>query len=129
MDDFNLQLTLIKFCGIMQSPSTRLRILSRILVTWLYIASFYYMISAIFYAATSDDVLEIAESLSPVFSGTYSAVKLAIYLSYQDQLFDIVDEIRELNKKCEPKISLFCLFLQKTFFIYFENHKIYFSII
>lgn len=103
MEVFNLQLALIKFCGIIQSPSTRMRILSRIFVFWLYIASFYYMFSAVLYAITTDDVLEIAESLSPVFSGIYSAVKLAIYLWYQDQFFDIVDEIRELNKKCELK--------------------------
>lgn len=103
MEIFELQLTFLKFCGIAQFSATRMKILKNIFTCWLYIATFYYMVSAVAYAITSDDVLKIAESLAPVFSGTYSVVKLAVLLLYQDQFFDIIDEIRKLNKKCKAK--------------------------
>ena len=106
MEVFDLQLNLLKFCGIFRSPSKRLNIALRIFVTWLCISSFYYMFSAIVYAIMSEDVLNIAESLAPVSSGLYTVVKLVIFFLHKDQFFEVIDEIRELNNKCELLLVL-----------------------
>ena len=107
MDEFSLQLKLLKFSGFIHNGSNRTKMVLDILLYCTYIATFYFWFSAAVFAYKSDDVLNISEALAPLFTGVFTIVKYLVFQHQYKDFYDAMDAIGNLNKKC--KLSINCV--------------------
>ena len=70
---------------------------------WNVFTTFYCIFSSIVFLCTSKDILSIAESMAPPTTALITIVKYIIYSFRTDELFDIMDEINELNEECKKE--------------------------
>jgi hypothetical protein len=100
MDEFSLQLKLLKFSGFIRYGSGRTKMFLNILLYCIYILSSYFWFSSAVCVYKSDDVLNISEALAPTFTGIFTTVKYIVFQHYYKDFYDAMDLIEDLNKKC-----------------------------
>lgn len=100
MDEFSLQIKLLKFSGFIRHSSDRTKMVLNILLYCTYIISFYFWFSSAVCAYKSDDVLNISETLAPTFTGIFTIVKYIVFQHNCNDFYHAMDAIETLNKKC-----------------------------
>ena len=72
---------------------------------WNLFVFFYYVFSSVLFAVTTIDIRELSESMAPGTTGFIMLIKYAVFCRRAEEIFEIMDEIEELNEKCEKNFN------------------------
>ena len=100
MEEFSLQLKLLKYSGFARNSSDRMKVVFKILIYFHYFITFHFWFSTIAFVYKSNDILNISESLAPTFTGIFTIVKYIVFHRQFKEFYDAMDKIGYLNKKC-----------------------------
>ena len=103
MEEFNIQLKLLKLCGFFMFPTNNMKKALNFLIFINIFSTFYCIFTSIAFVYDLDDILIIAETMSPTFTEIFTIIKYAIFLIYSEQFFDAIEKIGTLNQKCKFK--------------------------
>lgn len=101
MEVFRAQKTIFKYCGIERFSSIRMKYIFFVLKTCNFFVMFYCVFTAVLFACNTRDIREIAESMSPGFTGFVMIIKYAIFCIQTEKIFKIMDDFRDLNEECK----------------------------
>ena len=104
MDVFHAQKKIFKYCGIERFSSPRMGNFLMAVKTCNYLAISYCVLTAVLFACSTKDIREIAESMSPGFTGFVMIIKYAIFCVQTEKIFKIMDDIEDLSEECK----IFC---------------------
>ena len=104
MDVFKAQKKIFKYCGIERFSSPRMRNLLFAMKTCNLLAMSYCVFTAVLFACSTKDIREIAESMSPGFTGFIMIIKYTIFCIQTEKIFKIMYDIQELSEECK----IFC---------------------
>jgi len=101
MEPFELQLSYIKYAGISRSSSRRQKMIDSALIFINFASLAILSLSCMIFISKSRDILEICESLAMPLTGIYTFGKYICWVLYREKLFDVIDDIKLLNDRCE----------------------------
>lgn len=101
-NEFKYQIKFINYCGILESPSKKWRSFFKILQIFNVLVNIYCLITLItFMAENYSNILEISECMAPVITTIMALMKFSLLYFFTDDIFDLIREIRMLNRKCK----------------------------
>lgn len=96
--EFEYQIKLINYCGILESPSKKWRNFFKTLQIFNVIVNIYCLVTLIIFMAENySNIIEISECMAPVITTIMSLMKFSLLFFYTDDIFDLIREIRMLN--------------------------------
>lgn len=101
MGIFQEQLLIFKYCGIERFSTPQMQNLFLVLQIWNLLALIYNVFGAVLFSCATKDIREIAESMTPGFTGFLLIIKYVIFCIRAEEIFDIMDEIEKLNAECK----------------------------
>ena len=101
MEIFQTQLLIFKYCGIERFSTPRMKNLFIALKIFNILALIYNVFGAVLFSCTTKDIREIAESMTPGFTGFLLIIKYVIFCIRAEEIFEIMDEIGKLNVECK----------------------------
>ena len=122
MEVFKSQKKILRFCGIERFPSNRMKNVFKVFKIWNLFVFFYYAFSSGLFVVTTLDIRELSESLAPGTTAFIMFIKYAVFCSRAEDIFEIMDEIEELNEKCGKKFRFFNS--KNYFFFYFKDKNL-----
>jgi hypothetical protein len=100
--EFEFQIKFINYCGISESPSKKWRSFFKILQIFNVLVNIYCLITLLtFMAENYSNILEISECMAPVITTILTLVKFSLLFFFTDDIFDMIREIRMLNRECK----------------------------
>ena len=100
--EFEYQVKFINYCGILESPSKKWRSFFKILQIFNVLVNIYCLITLLtFMAENYSNILEISECMAPVITTIMALMKFSLLFFYTDDIFDLIREIRMLNRECK----------------------------
>ena len=101
MEVFQLEKKVLTYCAIERFPSRRMKdVFYRLKILNFTVVTFC-ILTSIFYIITTKGILDIAESMASGTTALIMLIKYAVFNRRAEETFRIMDEIIELNKKCE----------------------------
>lgn len=101
MNNFNLQIKLLKFCGLERFPSQRMEILSEFLLFCVVLISFYSLILSVSHIMASKNIHLVFDILTKTVMVLIFVMKYISLYWNKEEIFNILHEINALNEKCE----------------------------
>lgn len=101
MNALEMQIKMLRLNGIIRHPSNTERTVTWMIRFWNTFTTVSFMSAAVVFVFKAKDVLLIAESLAPTFTSCYNILKYAVFCINAEDLFTAMDDIRDLNGKCE----------------------------
>lgn len=107
--EFDLQIKLMNFLGIFEQSSTNWKIFSLIITTLNALMNIYSAFTIALYIIflNYDEILEIAVSFSLLITTCMGLVKYFTIIFNYENIFNLIADIRRLNKKYGLKINFY----------------------
>lgn len=101
MHEFDLQVKLLKACGIVQYPSEKMNIFYKFLIIWDIFITIYCTISAVVLVYYFDDLFQVFEIIAIILAAVVVTIKHVLFYWNKEEFFIVIDDIRMLNEKCK----------------------------
>lgn len=103
MQEFDLQLKLLKYCGFVRPSLEEHEHFFKFLRILNYLIILYCLLTTIAYACKVTNILDMMEVLEPTIVAIFVGVKFLTFHLYDIQYYSIIDDIQKLNEKCKIK--------------------------
>lgn len=100
MDEFELQIKLLKACGIERYPSERKKKLNNFIIFWYTFTNLYCVFSAGALLNNLHDTSQVFEIFSIIPAGIFM-IKYVVFFFNKEKFFRVIDDIGMLNGKCK----------------------------
>lgn len=101
MQEFDLQLKLLKYCGFVRPAVEKNRHFFKFLIILNYFITLYCLSTTISYAYKVTNILDMIEVLEPTVVAIFVGLKFLTFHLYDIHYYSIIDEIQKLNEKCK----------------------------
>lgn len=104
---FEFQLKLLKICGILEIYSERWKFFIKVFHTFNILVNFCGIIMLLtFIARNYENIYEVSECLTSIITAIVTVTKLFL-LYLNDDILEIIKNIRKFNEKCEWRLMPF----------------------
>ena len=101
MEVFKIEKIILKWTGSERFPSMRMKYVLRKVRIWNYFVYIYCIFASACFILASNNILDIAESLSVSITALMILIKYTIFNRRLEEIFSCMDEIENLNEECK----------------------------